>query len=92
MASTKSSRVNPKYKKRYRVGNWPAYERGLRARGDVTVWFAEEALSTWTPPPTRCRGGQQRYSDPAILTALTLRMLFHLPLGRLRVSSRRCSG
>ena len=80
MASTKSSRVNPKYKKRYRVGNWPAYERGLRARGDVTVWFAEEALSTWTPPPTRRRGGQQRYSDPAILTALTLRMLFHLPL------------
>ena len=80
MASTKSSRVNPKYKKRYRVGNWPAYERGLRARGDVTVWFAEEALSTWTPPPTRCRGGQQRYSDPAILTALTLRVLFHLPL------------
>ena len=80
MASTKSSRVNPKYKKRYRVGNWPAYERGLRARGDVTVWFAEEALSTWTPPPTRRRGVQQRYSDPAILTALTLRMLFHLPL------------
>ena len=80
MASTKSSRVNPKYKTKYRVGNWPAYERGLRARGDVTVWFAEEALSTWTPPPTRCRGGQQRYSDPAILTALTLRMLFHLPL------------
>ena len=34
MASTKSSRVNPKYKKRYRVGNWPAYERGLRARGE----------------------------------------------------------
>ena len=80
MASTKSSRVNPKHKKRYRVGNWPAYERGLRARGDVTVWFAEAALSTWTPPPTRRPGGQQRYSNLAILTALTLRMLFHLPL------------
>ena len=80
MASTKSSRVNPKYKKKYRVGNWPAYERGLRARGDVTVWFAEEALRTWTPPPTRCRGGQPRYSNLAILTALTLRVLFHLPL------------
>ena len=80
MASTKSSRVNPRYKKKYRVGNWRAYERGLRARGDVTVWFAEEALSTWTPPPPRCRGGQQRYSNLAILTALTLRMLFHLPL------------
>ena len=80
MASTKSSRVNPKHKKRYRVGNWPAYERGLRARGDVTVWFAEAALSTWTPPATRRPGGQQRYSNLAILTALTLRMLFHLPL------------
>ncbi|MDE0829054.1 MAG: transposase [Vicinamibacterales bacterium] len=81
MASTKSSRVNPNYKKRYRVGNWPAYERGLRARGDVTVWFAEEALNTWTPPPTRRPGCQQRYSDPAILTALTLRMLFRAGQG-----------
>ena len=80
MASTKSSRVNPKYKKKYRVGSWREYERGLRARGDVTVWFDEEALSTWTPPPTRCRGGQRRYSNLAILTALTLRLLFHLPL------------
>ena len=88
MASTKSSRVNPKYKKRYRVGNWPAYERGLRARGDVTVWFAEEALRTWTPPPTRSRGGQPRYSNLAILTVLTLRMLFHLPLRRRRTAMR----
>ena len=80
MASTKSSRVNPKSKKRYRVGNWRAYERGLRARGDVTIWFADEALSTWTPPPTRRRGGQPRYSNLAILTTLSLRMLFHLPL------------
>ncbi len=80
MPSTKSSRVNPKYKQKYRVGNWRAYESGLRARGDVTVWFAEEALSAWTPPPTGCRGGQPRYSNLAILTALSLRMLFHLPL------------
>ena len=64
----------------YRVGNWPAYERGLRARGDVTVWFAEVALSTWTPPPIRRPGGQQRYSNLAIVTAPVLRLLFHLPL------------
>ena len=70
----------PQVQKKYRVGSWRAYERGLRARGDVTVWFAEEALSTWTPPPTRRRGGQRRYSNLAILTALSLRMLFHLPL------------
>ena len=80
MASTRSSRVNPKYKKKYRVRSWRTYKRGLRARGDVTVWFAEEALRTWTPPPTRCRGGQQRDSNLAILTALSLRLLFHVPL------------
>ena len=80
MASTTSSRVNPKYKKKYRVGNWPAYERGLRARGDVTIWFTDEAFRSWTPPSSGCRGGQRRYSNLAILTTLTLRMLFHLPL------------
>jgi len=26
MASTKSSKVNPKHKTKYRVRNWPAYE------------------------------------------------------------------
>ena len=37
-------------------------------------------LSAWTPPPTGCRGGQSRYSNLAILTALALRRLFRLPL------------
>ncbi len=32
-----NSRVHPKYKTRYRVGNWPAYERALVQRGDVTL-------------------------------------------------------
>jgi hypothetical protein len=80
MASIKSSRVNPKYKTKYRVQNWPEYERGLRARGDVTIWFAEEAIKAWTPSPNRRRGGQRCYSNQAILTALTLRTVFHLPL------------
>ena len=72
--------MNPKYKTKYRVQNWPEYERGLRARGDVTVWSSGEAIRAWTPPPNRRRGGQRRYSNQAILTALTLRTVFHLPL------------
>jgi len=80
MAARKSSKVNRKYKTRYRVGNWPEYERGLRARGDVTVWFSDEAIAAWTPEPTGRRGGQSRYSSLAILTALTLRLVFRLPL------------
>ena len=43
MAARKSSRVNRKYKMKYHVTNWQEYERGLRSRGDITVWFSEEA-------------------------------------------------
>ena len=80
MAARKSSRVNRKYKTKYRVTNWPEYERGLKSRGDITVWFSEEARDAWTPPNNGHRGGQAHYSNLAILTALTLRMVFRLPL------------
>ncbi len=80
MATRKSSKVNRKYKTRYRVQNWKEYERGLSARGDVTIWFSDEAIAAWTPPPTGLRGGQRQYSNLAILTSLTLRLVFHLPL------------
>jgi len=80
MAARKSSRVNRKYKTKYRVRNWREYERGLRSRGDVTLWLSEEAVAEWTPPKNGFRGGQRRYSNLAILTALTLRVVFRLPL------------
>jgi len=80
MAAGKSSRVNRKYKTKYRIRNWREYERGLRSRGDVTIWLSEEAIAAWTPAKNGLRGGQRRYSNLAILTALTLRVVFHLPL------------
>ena len=80
MAAAKSSRVNLKYKTKYRIRNWKEYERGLRNRGDVTVWLSKEAIAAWTPPKNGRRGGQRRYSNMAILTALTLRVVFGLPL------------
>jgi IS5 family transposase len=49
-------------------------------RGDVTIWFSPEAIDAWTARPTGCRGAQPRFSDVAIETALTLRLIFHLPL------------
>ncbi len=64
----------------YRIQNWPEYERGLKARGDVTIWFSDEAIAAWTPPPSGLRGGQRQYSNLAILTSLTLRLVFRLPL------------
>jgi hypothetical protein len=80
MAARTKSKVTPKYKTKYRVKNWPAYEAALRKRGDVTLWFDEDALAAWNASPSGRSGGQRRYSDLAILTALTLRTVFHLPL------------
>ena len=80
MAARTKSRVTPKYKTRYRVQNWPAYEASLRQRGDVAVWFDEEAIAAWNARPSGQPGGQQQYSDLAIVTTLTLRTVFHLAL------------
>ena len=74
------SRVHPKYKTKYHVGNWPAYDRALVQRGDITVWLAPDAIATWEAVGVGKRGGQRQYSDLAIETALTLRLIFHLPL------------
>ena len=74
------SKVHPTYKTKYRVANWPVYNQALVRRGDVTLWLAPEAIAAWTPRQTGMRGGQRRYSDLAIETALTLRLIYHLPL------------
>ena len=80
MAARTSSLVHPKYKRKYSVKNWSEYEQGLRDRGDVTIWFSEDAIADWIPSGRRSRGAQRRYSDLAIETALTLGILFRLPL------------
>ena len=74
------SRVHPKYKTKYRVKNWPSYDRALIQRGDLTVWLSPEAVRAWRPRSSGRRGGQRRYSDLAIETAWTLRLIFGLPL------------
>ena len=74
------SKVHPTSKTPYRVANWPAYNQALVRRGDVTVWVSSEAIAAWPARRSGRRGGQRRYSDLAIETALTLRLLSHLPL------------
>ena len=74
------SRVHPKFKTKYHVANWPEYERALVQRGDVTLWLSADAIDAWPPRPSGRRGGQRRFSDHAMETALTLRLVFGLPL------------
>ncbi len=71
---------HPKYKTAYRVKNWREYDNSLRDRGDITLWITPEAIAAWRAPMTGKRGAQPIYADIAIETALSLRLLFHLPL------------
>lgn len=64
----------------YRVRNWHHYNEGLKQRGSLTFWISKEALEQWGAGPTGRRGGQPLYSDLAIETCLTVRMVYHLPL------------
>jgi len=71
---------HPKYKTAYRVKNWAEYDKALRDRGDITLWISQDAIDAWTPPQTGKRGAQPVYSDLAIETALSLRLIFDQPL------------
>src|SRR5215203_246296 len=64
---------------RYRVTNWPEYDRALQQRGSLTVWVTPEALAAWHPPKTGRRGRSRTYSDVAIETGHLLRLAFGRP-------------
>src|ERR671917_819018 len=64
---------------RYRVSNWPEYDRALQQRGSLTVWVTPEALAAWHPPKTGRRGRSRTYSDLAIETGHLLRLAFGRP-------------
>src|SRR5829696_9181421 len=55
---------------RYKVRNWPEYDRALQQRG---------SLAAWVPPRTGQRGRPRDYSDVAIETGHLLRLAFGRP-------------
>jgi hypothetical protein len=68
-------------KRAYRIRNWSEYNTALVGRGSLTLWFAPETLSAWLCPTTTGKpGASPIYSDLAIVTVLTLGVVFHLPL------------
>ncbi len=64
----------------YRIRNWPEYEAGLRRRGHLTIWFSDDAIKSWRAPTSGTPGGQRIYANIAIEAAMTIRMVYHLPL------------
>jgi hypothetical protein len=62
----------------YKTRNWPAYNEALKRRGSLTIWF--DPTMTWDAAPTGRRGRQPAYSDAAIQSCLTIKVLFGMAL------------
>lgn len=63
---------------KYKTTNWSAYNEALRQRGSLTIWFDPDMV--WRAAPTGKRGRQPSFSDAAIQTCLTMKVLFGMPL------------
>ncbi|MGB3688855.1 MAG: IS5 family transposase, partial [Jannaschia helgolandensis] len=62
----------------YKTRNWPAYNEALKRRGSLMIWFDPEM--SWEATPTGRRGRQQTYSNAAIQTCLSMKVLFGMAL------------
>ncbi|MGB3148878.1 MAG: IS5 family transposase [Paracoccaceae bacterium] len=62
----------------YKTKNWPAYNEALKRRGSLTIWFDPEM--TWDAAPSGKRGRSRTFSNAAIQTCLTMKVLFGMAL------------
>lgn len=62
----------------YKTLNWPEYNKALKGRGSLTIWFDPDMI--WAATPTGKRGRQPVYSDAAVQTCLTMKVLFGMAL------------
>ena len=62
----------------YRTKNLSGYNRALKQRDSLSIWF--DAEMAWEAKPSGRRGRQQAPSDAAIQACSTLKVLFSLPL------------
>ncbi|QCC84083.1 IS5 family transposase (plasmid) [Klebsiella pneumoniae] len=68
-------------KQKFRITNWPTYNKALINRGSITFWLDDEAIQAWYESATpSSRGRPQRYSDLAITTVLVIKRVFRLTL------------
>jgi Transposase DDE domain len=65
-------------RKAYRTRNWREYDRGLVARGDLTVWISPDL--TWHAGERGGKRGRPRvFTDAAIQAVLAPKVLFRPP-------------
>ncbi|EJM5006882.1 IS5 family transposase [Salmonella enterica] len=72
-------------KQKFKITNWPAYNKALRQRGSLTVWLDESAIAAWTDSAQpEGRGRPLHYTDMAITTVLMMKRVFTLSLRALQ--------
>ena len=68
-------------KQKFKITNWPTYNKALRQRGSLTVWLDESAIAAWTDSTQpEGRGRPLHYTDMAISTVLMMKRVFNLSL------------
>ncbi|PLK73515.1 transposase, partial [Klebsiella pneumoniae] len=68
-------------KQKFKITNWPTYNKALINRGSITFCLDDEAIQAWYESATpSSRGRPQRYSDLAITTVLVIKRVFRLTL------------
>jgi len=76
-----TARSSRKGKSKYKVENWPEYNAGLVNRGGITFYISEDIASSWNhDEDSKKPGGQRKYTDIAIQTSLTMRLIYSLGL------------
>lgn len=71
--------------KKYRIKNWSQYNKSLIQRGSINLWISDDVISKWKSDKHTCKKGRPEvYSDEAILCALIVRTVYHLPLRALQ--------
>lgn len=74
----KAQKEPPVPKAKYRLTNWPEYNKALIHRGSITLWLDERTLSQWYYQGPRSAGGLFLYSEQCIQAALSLKVIFQL--------------
>ncbi len=63
----------------YKIHNWSEYNAGLKKRGSLTFWLEEKVLEQWLQNQlSGKRGASQTYSDIAIATFETVKLVYGL--------------
>ncbi|MEM8569105.1 MAG: IS5 family transposase [Bacteroidota bacterium] len=70
-------------KQKYQIMNWSAYNNALKNRGNITLYFSDQAIANWYSDLPAQKGAQFIYSDLCMEACMMIKCLFKLPYRQL---------